>query len=202
MSAPIHVATLTGLVDLCDPDPSLITPRAIAHGLARINRWGGATELPLTVAQHSLLALEIFRKLNPGLAHLGIYALLHDAHEYLIGAIIDPVMRALTPESWEPGRLAWLRGNIDMAINYALGLPHLRSAHLEPPCPRAIHDADMHARQIEWSLLPAANGRCPWGAPPSGLPRTIKPLAWPAAEERFLEVLDRELAARLWERAA
>jgi len=59
----IAIATSAGLVSLPHPEPLRITPEAIAHGLARQNRWAGATELPVTTAQHSLLVLEL-----PGLS--------------------------------------------------------------------------------------------------------------------------------------
>lgn len=201
--APCLVATLTGPVDLAAPDPALITPAAIAHRLARINRWGGATLVPYSVAQHSLLVAQIVRRRHPPRRDLVLHALLHDAHEYLVGDIIAPVERRLAQldvpvlPPGTIGAVALLKRQVDHAIFSALGIdpPHERDRF-------DIDQADMIARAIEWSLLPPANGPCPYGTPPTGLPRSIKPLAWPEAEARYLADLTRELAERDRERAA
>lgn len=182
----IAFATSAGLVSLPHPEPLRITPEAIAHGLARQNRWAGATELPVTTAQHSLLVLECFLRIAPHCRAEAIHALLHDAHEYLIGDLTTPTVRAL--EARLPGTLATvaaLKADIDAAIRRALGLA--------PPSPEAlaaIDAADIAAAAIEWaSAMPAANGPCPYGPPPRGLPQQIRVLAWVAAEEHFLDAL-------------
>jgi 5'-deoxynucleotidase YfbR-like HD superfamily hydrolase len=96
-TAPILTATRTGLVDLLNPDPKTITLEAIAHGLSQINRWAGATEFPVSVAQHSILVMEIFLRLCPNLRPYAIYPLLHDAHEAFIGDVSAP-LKSLLPD--------------------------------------------------------------------------------------------------------
>ena len=81
-------------LDLLTPDPEAWTDSDLATGLSRTYRWGGYSrwELPLSVAQHSLLVLELRQQmvehqlLTPGEA---LRELLHDAEEGLIG--FDPI---------------------------------------------------------------------------------------------------------------
>lgn len=80
-------------LDILDPSPLDVELTDIAHGLARVARWNGQTlgDFPFSVAQHSILVLAIFRALNPGAdARELLYALLHDAPEYVMGDIISP----------------------------------------------------------------------------------------------------------------
>ena len=80
-------------LDLLDPTPFDWTDEDLALGLARTYRWGGhsAWPLPLSVAQHSLLVLELRRRLSPtGLSDATARReLLHDADEGLLG--FDPI---------------------------------------------------------------------------------------------------------------
>ena len=52
-------------INLLDPRPDAWTDSDLAIGLARTYRWGGHSiwELPLSVAQHSLLVLTLRRTL-------------------------------------------------------------------------------------------------------------------------------------------
>jgi hypothetical protein len=80
-------------LDLLDPTPFDWTDEELAIGLARTYRWGGHSvwPLPLSVAQHSLLVLELRRKASPtGLSDAAARReLLHDADEGLLG--FDPI---------------------------------------------------------------------------------------------------------------
>jgi hypothetical protein len=81
-------------LDLLTPDPAAWTDRDLAISLSRTYRWGGHSrwELPLSVAQHSLLVLvirqqmQVHQPLTPGEA---LRELLHDAEEGLLG--FDPI---------------------------------------------------------------------------------------------------------------
>ena len=206
MTPPILSPTLTGLVDLANPDPATITIEALARGLCR-PRWANATELPVTIAQHSVLVMEIFIRRNPALRHAAIYPLLHDAHEYLLGDLITPTVRLLAHSMPTlPAVIGTHKARVDAVIRQALGVP--------PPDIETlalVHEADQLAAHVEWlSAMPSANGRSPflregegtghrgWG---EGVVR-IKPLAWPQAETLFRETLERELATKPWEMAA
>ena len=88
----------------------------IAHGLARVARWNGQTagDYPFSVAQHSVLVLELFRAHQPDSAPAAqLQALLHDAPEYVMGDIISPFKAAMG-------------GNYKEVENRLLSAVHLR----------------------------------------------------------------------------
>src|SRR5436190_24338981 len=85
-------------LDLLDPSPVDVELSDIAHGLARVARWNGQTQgdYPFSVAQHSVLVLEIFSAMVPAASSRDrLYALLHDAPEYVMGDIISPFKAAM-----------------------------------------------------------------------------------------------------------
>lgn len=191
----IHAATLTGLVDLMDPDPGTITLSAIAHGLGKLDRWAGALEIQFSVAQHSMFVRELFIRIAPELSPFSLYALKHDAHEYLLGDIITPVARMLCEyDAQFARRLEGIKARIDRAIEARFALPpapdHVRAA---------IADADLIAAHLEWkAFMPAANGPSPY-APARRFPNLRpKPLSWVDAADAFREGFERELADRAW----
>ncbi|NYT82978.1 phosphohydrolase [Alcaligenaceae bacterium] len=87
-------------LDLINPDPSAWDHQDLSIRLSRTYRWGGEScwPLPLSVAQHSLLVLELRRQANP--RRLGdveeLFELLHDAEEGFLGFdCISPLKAAL-----------------------------------------------------------------------------------------------------------
>jgi uncharacterized protein len=85
-------------LDLLDPSPLDIEIEDIAHGLARVARWNGQTmgDNAFSVAQHSVLVMELFAHANPLATHAEkLAALLHDAPEYVVGDMISPFKAAL-----------------------------------------------------------------------------------------------------------
>ena len=85
-------------LDILDPSPMDVELSDIAHGLARVARWNGQTsgDYPFSVAQHSVLVLELFRAHNPDCDKVSqAQALLHDAPEYVMGDIISPFKAAM-----------------------------------------------------------------------------------------------------------
>ena len=81
-------------LDLLEPDPNSWTDSDLAIGLSRTYRWGGHScwDLPLSVAQHSLLVLVLrqkFRPLEPLTRGEALRELLHDADEGLLS--YDPI---------------------------------------------------------------------------------------------------------------
>ncbi|MEM9725362.1 MAG: HD family hydrolase [Pseudomonadota bacterium] len=80
-------------LDLLDPSPLDIEVEDIAHGLSRVARWNGQTtgDYTFSVAQHSLLVeeLTLLNKRRPSPAER-LFALLHDAPEYVVGDLISP----------------------------------------------------------------------------------------------------------------
>ena len=85
-------------LQILDPSPLDIEIEDIAHGLSFLARWNGQTtgEYPFSVAQHSLLVEEIFSKQFPKMDnHSKLFALLHDAAEYVISDMISPLKSQL-----------------------------------------------------------------------------------------------------------
>ena len=81
-------------LNLLEPDPTSWEDCDLAIGLSRTYRWGGHStwELPLSVAQHSLLVLvmrQMLRPLEPLSRKEALRELLHDANEGLLS--YDPI---------------------------------------------------------------------------------------------------------------
>lgn len=107
-------------LDLLDPTPVDIEIADIAHGLAFVARWNGQTkgDYAYSVAEHSLLVEQLFRRIDPKApAKWCLAALLHDAPEYVIGDMISPVKAAVGP-----GYSA-LDERLTAAIHLRFGLP-------------------------------------------------------------------------------
>jgi uncharacterized protein len=185
-------------LDILDPSPLDIELSDIAHGLARVARWNGQTlgDFPFSVAQHSLLVLEIFRTLDPEADDRALlYALLHDAPEYVMGDIISPFKTVMG------GNYKEVEGRLQAAIylRFALGAV--------PPTAlmRRIKRADKEAAYFEAVRLAgfeADEARRFFGEPSvptfelDAFERLIRP--WPTREayDRFVAAVE-ELAARL-----
>ncbi len=88
-------------MDLTDPTFVDLEDTDLSLGLARTFRWGGHSvwPLPMSVAQHSLLVLEIRRMHGALDAAEQLRELLHDAEEGLLG--FDPIS-PLKPLLGEP----------------------------------------------------------------------------------------------------
>lgn len=78
-------------IDLNNPTFADIDDTDLALGLARTFRWGGHSRwpLPMSVAQHSLLVLQIRRGQSTLSPMAQLRELLHDAEEGLLG--FDPI---------------------------------------------------------------------------------------------------------------
>ena len=107
-------------LDLLDPTAVDIEIEDIAHGLAFVARWNGQTqgEFAYSVAEHSLLVVELSKRLFPKIeAKWQLAALLHDAPEYVIGDMISPV-KAAVGAGYEA-----LDERLTAAIHIRFGLP-------------------------------------------------------------------------------
>ncbi len=107
-------------LQILDPSPLDIEIEDIAHGLSFLARWNGQTtgEYPFSVAQHSLLVEDIFSKQFPKMDnHSKLFALLHDAAEYVIGDMISP-LKSHVGINYEE-----LDGKLTMAICIRFNIP-------------------------------------------------------------------------------
>lgn len=175
-------------LDILDPSPLDIELSDIAHGLARVARWNGQTkgDYPFSVAQHSVLVLELFRAQNPDADDTAqLYALLHDGSEYVMGDIISPFKAAMG------GDYKKIEGTLLGAIHVRFSLPAVAPAQLE----KAIKRADIEAAYFEAVNLAGFSpdeGRKFFGEPSLGsfdvenFERLIRP--WPThqAYEQFI----------------
>ena len=129
-------------LDLLDPSPLDVEIEDIAHGLAFVARWNGQTrgEHPYSVAEHSLLVEEIFRRCSRDAGpRWRLAALLHDAPEYVIGDMISPVKAAVGAD------YAALDARLAVAVHVRFGLP----AVLPGPVKTAIKRADRISAWLE-----------------------------------------------------
>lgn len=177
-------------LDLLDPSPLDVELSDIAHGLARVARWNGQTrgDYAYSVAQHSVLVLEIAAALDPDLSEEGQhYALLHDAPEYVMGDIISPFKAAMG-------------GNYKEVEERLLGAIHIRFGLAATPpgsVRKVIKAADREAAFFEAVNLAgfgADEARRIFGEPSlagfdlPGFERLIRPWPTQEAHERFVAV--------------
>ncbi|MEM1266385.1 MAG: HD family hydrolase [Pseudomonadota bacterium] len=133
-------------LDLLDPAPLDIEIEDIAHGLAFVARWNGQTagDYPYSVAEHSLLVEELFRRIAPTApVQWRMAALLHDAPEYVIGDMISPVKAAVGPA------YKAMDDRLTAAIHLRFGLP----AALPATIKRRIKRADRISAWLEATQL-------------------------------------------------
>lgn len=106
-------------LDLLDPSPLDVELTDIAHGLARVARWNGQTfgDHAFSVAQHSLVVEEIYRRTFDATPDELQMALLHDAPEYVIGDMISPFKAVVG------GDYKQVEKRLESAIHQAFGLP-------------------------------------------------------------------------------
>lgn len=128
-------------LDLLDPTPVDIEIEDIAHGLAFVARWNGQTrgDWPYSVAEHSLLVEDAYRRQGGTEARWQLAALLHDAPEYVIGDMISPVKAAIGAGYGE------LDARLTAAIHIRFGLP----AALPVAIKKAIKQADKVSAWLE-----------------------------------------------------
>jgi hypothetical protein len=80
--------------------------RDVAHHLAIINQFNGATSRPYSVAEHSLLCCDIARR-GGASVFVQMAALMHDAHEAYTNDLISPAKQAVDSYSMAAGIAAW-----------------------------------------------------------------------------------------------
>ena len=172
-------------LDLLDPSPLDVEISDIAHGLARVARWNGQTsgDHAFSVAQHSLVVEDIFRRCNPKSTPDELQmALLHDAPEYVIGDMISPFKAVVG------GGYKAVEKRLEAAIHLRFGLP----PHPSPALKDEIKKADRIAAYFEATELAgfsAAEARKFFGQP-RGFDRTtllISPLPAFQAQALFVE---------------
>ncbi len=189
-------------LDLLNPTPFDWEDKDLALGLARTYRWGGhsAWPLPLSVAQHSLLVLALYRRGSRGGVNVKaeLRELLHDADEGLLGFDCLTPVKPMLGEAYRA-----LTSRLENAIALRYGLPpptpaerkaHRRNDRLAAAS-EAVHAVGWSASDVRDTLrIPFAPlAEDPLGEVYGG--RAWEPWAPPVAAERFLTELQRLSAA-------
>lgn len=169
-------------LDLLDPSPLDIEISDIAHGLARVARWNGQThgDHAFSVAQHALCVETISVHLAPDLPPVWrLYALLHDASEYVMGDLISPFKAAVG------AHYKTFENRLDTAVRIRFGIP----PHVPAEIKRLIKRADLISAHMEATQLAgfsASEARQLFGRLPAGLNLDLTPLPTIDAQRRFL----------------
>lgn len=180
------IRTFSGMdVPLHDPQPEHIAPRDIAHHLSLINRFTGASMLPVSVAQHSVAVAKLLAHARQPV-EVQLLGLLHDAHEAYLGDVSRPLKTLL-------GLYPWPQPAIDVLDRLATAFDHaiwrrfgIRRAATQEALAH-VRDADDRVLAAEWrDLMP---GPCPLAVEAAPFP--VKPLVWDRAQDEFAGLLER-----------
>lgn len=111
-----------GVLDLCAPDPAVITARSIAHALSMLCRFTGHSRWFYSVAEHSVHCSYLVPPEH------AFAALMHDAAEAFVGDVSRP-LKMLLPE------YRWIEKRIELAVAAKFDLPS--------QMPAAVKEADL-----------------------------------------------------------
>lgn len=164
------------MVNILDPDPATIRIGDIAAHLSKLCRFCGATSLFYSVAEHSCLVLEVYRKLRPDASKNELRAvLLHDSSEAFLGDVTRNTKAAIAP-LYKP-----LEAKMEAAIFKALDIEpltdwqHADMKKADDAVCRAEAKQLMHSEGEHWH----------WNGTPI-VPVKVVPYTWQAAQIRFL----------------
>ncbi len=152
-----------------EPDPATISIEDMAHALSLVNRYGGHTYAPYSVAQHSVY---VSRLCHPQDAPWG---LLHDGPEYVLGDVASPVKRLISGYAdLERAHMA--------AIAKRFRLPGVS-------IPESVKHADRVMLATEGrDLLPQTEAvRTWWGALPAPVSWRVVPVSPEEARNMFMD---------------
>jgi len=159
-------------VNLRAPSEDSIEITDIAHNLARINRFNGATNIPYSVASHSVWVSKVVPE------EQALSGLLHDASEAYLGDIIAPLKPMLQDYNY-------LEARFDLLISKVFGV------HIGMLTPDELRKADSAAALLELFALghPAYEERKTriQNLNPVYLKQPIVPQSVEAAEKDFME---------------
>lgn len=162
--APLDYAEMPSgrFINMVAPDPADITVEDIAHKLSQINRYGGSTCHPYSVAQHAVFVSNRLRRRGYS-SRLQLLGLHHDDPEFVLMDIPRPVKKYFGQPYKE------LTTTFEDAIAEALGLPHTT-----PEDHRLIKQADNFALLVEArNLMPSGGHRWDYLKELDGLPARI-----------------------------
>ena len=169
-------------LNLLDPSPLDVEIEDIAHGLSRVARWNGQTsgDHAFTVAQHSVLVVDILQRLRPNAPQSWLLAaLLHDGAEYVIGDLISPFKAAVGLD------YSALEASLQRAIHIRVGLPPIMPKTTRSLIKRA-DKASAYLEAIQLAGFDASEARRFFGRFKSIDDIHITPASANAAKAQFL----------------
>lgn len=182
-------------LDLLDPSPLDVEIEDIAHGLARVARWNGQTsgEHPFSVAEHSLLVEDLLPLMGETAPtpQERLFALLHDAPEYVIGDMISPFKAALGID------YAAFEDRLAAAVHLRFGLPAALPAGLKARIKRADR-ASAYCEAVQLAGFSPAEAQRFFGRPRLSPLPVLDPMPPAAVKAAFLArfgTLSRAMAA-------
>lgn len=176
----IPIATSSGVIDLLNPEYSALDLISLGKQLAQVNRWGGATIAPWSVAQHSGMVVEQLP------AEWRPYGLIHDMHESIVGEIPTPAKQAMHLLGGGDA-LHRLVTALDKAITLTAGLRWPWPAEARA----AVDHADAVALVTEARdvVLPSVDTSWTAALPVAPLRRRLHPQTWTTAEADMVTLL-------------
>ena len=172
---PVWLQTYSGrMVDLGNPQSEQIDIVDIAHHLALLNRFTGATREPYSVAEHSLRVYVVVSDMT-GDWNVRLAALLHDAAEAYWGDDSKP-KRELLGDGGEQHLLRVIFAKYGLPWEWAEQLPEqVQTADLGL-LEKESRELLWGGRRSKWNRLQELQERPP-----------ICPKPWQAAEREFLD---------------
>lgn len=164
-----------------------VTPKDIAHSLARINRFTGHATEPISVARHSWYVSNLL-DMDPLLA---MYGLVHEVEETVINDISQPVKAAL---GWRGmRRLKKIASAANTALYEVLGVPYPVPPDIKAMVKRADNAAVLAEKR---DLMPPCDR--PWDMVPGNAShRAALPTQCPKTDTRLWLLRYAELAKHL-----
>ena len=155
------------------PTQGAVLASDIAHHLAQLNRFNGAAVRPYSVAEHSLLVMEILQRMFVTDVHAWLYGLMHDAHEAYTQDITTPAKAEI--EGWRN-----FEGRFERTVRSAFALHTAALTHGE-----AVRKADLIALATERAQL------LPPGGPQWEVLQGVEPAG-------FVDLMDRGRVGMSW----
>lgn len=179
--------------EILSPSAADVNWREVAHALSNLCRFTGHTRAFYSVAEHSFRVWEMASLMSDN-PRVQLLALLHDAHEFVLGDKATPLQHALA-QIVPDFKAAWtdLKRRTDAAIFMAAGLtPRDVERHSN-----LVHHADMAVLMRERQQIVGVPPE-PWDAkleaiPPA--PVTVRCYAPTTARGLFLNALEPLLAS-------
>lgn len=175
-------------LNLINPSAVDIEIHDIALGLSRNTRWNGQTtgDHGWSVAQHSLLVVDILQQQNPGSpSWVLLAALLHDAAEYVTHDLITPLKAAVGDV------FKVIEDRLQAAVHTRYSLPvilpedvkaNIKRADLIAAATEAVHLAGFTSQEVK-SILKISE--TPYKT------KSLDPLPSNSARDAYLKLFDK-----------